>query len=425
MWQRLNLQQSLPLVWLLVSLLAGITIAAPTVVLEQTPTKQLPAGWIFHANASASDRIKLFIALRETKMPELKKKLSQPWDSADHKHLTRSEVNQYRQPDRAVLKAVSGWLKSNGIQDHRVYGSWVSFEASAQTVKSLFQADLAYYIFEDVPAIDSDPTQPTRRQTPPSKPILRALSYTVPTWLSSEIDFVHPLTHFMIPRTHHNTQHLNHLQSLRHRRSLNPATPPPPSSEVPREADMPCLTGTFPECIRTLYNITYTPSPSPASPTTTTNSTTPSPPLSPVRLGIAGFLEQWIMYADVATFLQTYTPEIPLNSYNFTVELFNDAINPQEPIYNAGMEASLDVEYAMALGYPANVTYYITGGRGTNKEQGRSKQTRKAQSRPWYLAGTWSNFQMLRILSMWGTMLDFFDLNASFQSCLASPILFR
>jgi tripeptidyl-peptidase-1 len=113
--------------------------------------------------------------------------------------------------------------------------------------------------------------------------------------------------------------------------------------------DLPCSTATFTECIRKLYDITY-------------NATLPSPS----RLGIAGFLEQYVQYEDVANFLEVYAPELTgLDPpYNFTLELLNDGLNPQTPIWMAGLEASLDIEYAMTIGYPSAVTYYSTGGRG-------------------------------------------------------------
>lgn len=68
---------------------------------------------------------------------------------------------------------------------------------------------------------------------------------------------------------------------------------------------------------------------------------------------------------DVHTFLDTYAPEL-LNltpPYDFSISLLNSGANT-DSLDTAGSEASLDVEYAMALGYPANITYYSTGGRG-------------------------------------------------------------
>ncbi|KAK3317930.1 tripeptidyl-peptidase-like protein [Apodospora peruviana] len=342
------------LLWLLLGL-SLLASAAPTVILEQTNGHRPPTGWRFHSNASASDRMTLSIAIRESKMVELKDKLAWRWHAhpnhaprsvADFEpNLSRAQVNQFRQPQRAVTNAVAGWLKSNGIRNPRISGSWITFDVSVRAAKSLFQAEsLAYYSYIGVAGEDA-------------KPVLRALSYRVPTWLRHDIDFVHPLTNFMPPRD--NKRRKNDM--LRRKRvkpnhaQQDLSTPPDKADEEEvREIDMPCLTGTFPECIRKLYNLTYTPA-----------SSTPSP----VRFGIGGFLEQWIMYEDVDNFLASYSPEIAESSYDFTVELLRGATNPQDDISYAGIEASLDVEYAMALGHPTNVTYYLTGGRGTKLDR--------------------------------------------------------
>ena len=342
----------------LLAALVGLTIssvhAAPAVILEQT--QGIPPGWSFQGGADPSDKITLFVALKEPGIEELKAKLNQR-QSPDHpsfgQHLSRGEVLQLRQPAAATAQAVSSWLRASGIREVHNQGTLVSFEASASAVKALFQADLGYYAYNSSDAA----------------PVLRALSYTIPAWLHDYIDFVHPLTNFMPPRPH-----------LGHRRRPKPKPKPtkkPTNTAVPAKTsttaaptktstapisiptvplteeeifpNLPCLAATVPDCIKKLYNITYAP-----------DSNTPSP----VRFGVAGFLEQWILYSDVDQFLDTFAPNLP-PAYNFTVELFNNATNPQDSPRNAGLEASLDVEYAMALGHPTNVVYYITGGRGT------------------------------------------------------------
>lgn len=350
--------------------ITSTVLAASTVVLEQA--KEIPPGWSFHHNASASDRITLFVALKEPGMDELKAKLHQRHASSGH--LTRDQVHQLRQPAQETTDAVSGWLRSRGVRHFHQQGSLISFEASAQMVKSLFQADLAYYAYD---GSDADP-------------LLRALSYTVPAQLRGYIDFVHPITNFMPPRP----------RGGRHRRPWPRPRPKPPkwwwpmpaaptstrpsittstststfrpigiptipASPDEQEPNLPCLVATLPDCIKKLYNITY----SAAAP-------------SPVRFGVAGFLEQWILYSDVAEFLDIYAPHLADLSppYNFSVELFNGGTNPQDSPRNAGIEASLDVQYAMALGYPTNVVYYVTGGRGTKLDAATGKPLPAEQS---------------------------------------------
>ncbi|KXX77541.1 Tripeptidyl-peptidase sed2 [Madurella mycetomatis] len=336
------------LVAALLGLLAVSVRAAPTVILESA--QDIPPGWSLHHNASASDKITLFVALKEPGIEQLKARLHQRHDPnhASFGHLSRDQVHQLRQPARATTSAVAGWLRSGGIRDVHTQGSLISFEASVQAVKSLFEADLAYYAYD---GSDADP-------------LLRALSYTVPAWLRDYIDFVHPITNFMPPRGRGGRRGRPkpkprpgswHWQHPKPTKSLpGSATPTSrpigiPTLPAPQEPNLPCLTATLPDCIKDLYNITY-------------NATAPSP----VRFGVAGFLEQWILYSDVAEFMDIFAPQLTdLNPpYNFSVELLNGGTNPQDSLRNAGIEASLDVEYAMGLGYPTNVVYYVTGGRG-------------------------------------------------------------
>ena len=327
--------------------------AAPSVVLEQV--KGIPPGWSLHHEADPSDKITLFVALKEPGIEKLKEKLHER-QNPDHpsfrQHLSRDEVQQYRQPARRSLSAVSTWLRSGGIRNVHYQGGLISFEATVKTVKSLLQADLAYYAYNGTNA----------------DPVLRALSYTIPSWLHDHIAFVHPISNFMPPRSsrgHRGDSHKTRRPRPKPKptktqtiwtltptsKVVSPPTPTYISDEGYQEEEefplgYPCLPATVPKCIKQLYNITYTPS---------------GP--SPVRFGVAGFLEQWILYSDVDKFLDVFSPHLP-STYNFTVELINNATNPQDSPLNAGIEASLDVEYAMSLGHPTNVVYYITGGRG-------------------------------------------------------------
>ncbi|KAI1800795.1 DHS-like NAD/FAD-binding domain-containing protein [Daldinia bambusicola] len=280
----------------------------------------LPTGWMFEKPAKAEEPIQLTIALKQPRINELKARLdriSDPWHAEYGHHLTKDEVRAYQAPDQKALNLVHSWLKSNRITDITDEGSMVKFTSTAAEVNRILRTNLGYYAFGD------------------SSLFMRAQSYTLPRILDGDVEFIHPISNFMSPPQ-------SRLKQRPFRKAAFKAS----------DGEQPCLSGVTPACLKKLYNITYA------------NTTTPIE--SPVRLGIAGFLEQWIKYDDVSEFLGRYSPELgPLN-YNFTVVTLNNGTNPQpnEPESRAGLEASLDVEYAMALAYPANVIYYSTGGRG-------------------------------------------------------------
>ncbi|KAH8913086.1 tripeptidyl-peptidase-like protein [Coniochaeta sp. PMI_546] len=300
---------------------AATSWAAATVTLENVA--EIPSGWRFNSTCDEGDSITLFVALTQPKLAELKTQLVRSGPLRHRNptsHFSGQQIREYRRPESTALNSILRWLNSHAISDIRTFDGWVSFNLTARAAKSLLDAELGWYSYDA------------------HAPVLRTRRYTVPSWLKDHIDFIHPLVHFMPPRR-------PLLQPKPLLLDVQTTRPSEPSGLL----DLPCATATFPECIRKLYNITY-------------NGTSPSPS----RFGVAGFLEQYVLYEDVANFLEIYAPELTglVPPYNFTVELLNNGSNPQDPIWMAGLEASLDVEYAMTIGYPATVTYYSTGGRG-------------------------------------------------------------
>jgi len=289
-------------------------------VLETAPS--LPSGWTLKSAAGDDDPMRISIALSQPKLDGLRERLLQR--TTVGQHLSRSEIQQYREPDAAGAAAVQDWLVQNGVVDSRTANPWVAFNTTAKAVRSLFEAEVAYYSYDN------------------GEPLLRTQSYSIPTSLRQHIDFVHPLAHFMPP-------------IRAHRGGADPSRIPQRRSAAASSDAVGCNSlGITPPCIRQIYNWTYTSSPG--------STTTPSPS----RFGIAGFLEEVINYEDVAEFTRMYAPELASLAppYNFTVELVANGTNPQYPRGAAGHEASLDVQYAVALAHPAQVVYYVTGGRG-------------------------------------------------------------
>ncbi|OTB03826.1 hypothetical protein M426DRAFT_59567, partial [Hypoxylon sp. CI-4A] len=281
----------------------------------------LPTGWRLEKTAEADVPITISIMLKQPRMNELKSKLdriSDPAHAEYGQHLTRDEAKAYQAHDQKSLELLHSWLISNEITNVITDGSTVTIASQTAKINRILNTRLAYYSFQGSPSV------------------LRAQSYSLPQFLDGHVEFVYPISNFMSPP--------------QFKRRSRPAQKMTAISTV--ADDQPCPAGVTPACLKSLYNVSYVNAIEPIE--------------SPARLGIAGFLEQWIKYDDVTEFLARYSPELgPLN-YNFTVATLNNGTNPQpdEPDSRAGLEASLDVEYAMSLAYPANVIYYSAGGRG-------------------------------------------------------------
>ncbi|KAI0005254.1 subtilisin-like protein [Xylariaceae sp. FL0662B] len=310
--------RSLPLFALLgarIGYTAGKTLVSREVI------DSLPTGWSLEADAKADEPIELSIMLKQPKMEELKARLSRTSDPLHEEyghHLTRDETRAYQVPDSAGLDSILSWLGSNNITNVTTISSVVTISSTANSFNKLLNTTMRHYSFDG------------------SFSIVRAQAYSIPQSLERYIDFIHPISNFMPPQR--SRLRLREIQS---------------SPEIIENVDyQPCPVGVTPACLRALYNVTESDSLAPTE--------------SLVRFGIGGFLEQWIKYADVSEFLGRYLPDLAASNYNFTVATLNNGTNPQEEgsSSRAGIEASLDVEYAMALGYPTNVIYYSTGGRG-------------------------------------------------------------
>ena len=230
------------------------------------------------------------------------------------------------------------WLGGGGVEG-RVVGDWVRVSVTTEQARELLGAEVGYYTFSD-----------GERQT---GLVLRTKEYGIPESVWNSIGFVHALGNFL-PLLRADKPD-SEATVRRHQRGPQPRDPEPghaadepfnPDATQPTAA--PCANRTTPDCIRRLYNISYTP-----------NSTI----ASPVTYAVAGFPEQWLYHPDTHAFASIHAPYILEHHRNVSVTLVNNGTDPQV-MSGVGLEASLDVQYALALAHPVPVTYHSTGGRG-------------------------------------------------------------
>ncbi|POR31687.1 NAD-dependent histone deacetylase HST3 [Tolypocladium paradoxum] len=273
-------------------------------------TQFLPDGWSQLKDApDAANPLRMSIALGQPETHGLSATLTGAI------HLSIDEIHSLRTPDQGDVDNVLRWLADNGITETKPEKDWVHVRTTVGKAEKLLNMELHRYSFEGKP------------------PVLRTTEYSIPDSLSGVISFVHPIANFMTP-TH----------------EVAASRPMPPSMAKAlrrRTDDSLCSAITMPHCIAKQYNISYS---------------TPDGK-SPVRFAIAGFLEQYANFEDVEEFFKRTKPNLAAAGYNFSVELVNGGENLQD-LAKAGTEANLDVEYGMAIGYPAQVTYFSTGGRG-------------------------------------------------------------
>lgn len=284
------------------TLLAAAGLASCSAIVESV--QQVPSGWQkLDDGPDPAQRLRLSIALREPNMAGLSKTI------AGRKYLSNQEARELRQPDKEDVDTVKKWLNNHGIKNVDQKDDWIHVRTTVDEAEQLLDMKLEKYSFQD------------------REPVMRTLEYSVPDDVRAAISFVHPVANFMPPK-----------------KELSRRSPAMKNLE---KRAAPCAEETTPECIREMYNF----------PQIKDNAT------SKVRLGVAGFLEEYANYKDVEIFLNSSAPEIAATGYNFSIELVNGGENPQDPS-QAGAEAALDMQYIMSLAYPTEVTYYSTGGRG-------------------------------------------------------------
>jgi tripeptidyl-peptidase-1 len=252
-----------------------------------------------------SQPIHLSIALRQPRAAEVEQLLI---SSEKSPNLSGKDIESFRAPDEEDKAGVLRWLADNGVTEIAPNGAWIDFISTVGGIESMLQTKLTKYAFEGK-----------------NGQVLRASQYSIPDSLSTAIEFIHPISNFMPPQ--------DKIVSGKRGDTAEKRSDDP---------EVPCADNVNPACMREAFKINYHP---------------PTDGPSPVRFGVAGFLGQNANFADSQQFLQEYAPAIAKTGYNFTIELLPNATNSQD-LPQSGDEASLDLEYAMALGYPANVVYY-------------------------------------------------------------------
>ena len=274
----------------LVPLLAALAAASPAMVPKHI-LKQVPSGWKFHSDAPSSLKINMHIGLREQNLDELEKRLSAMSDPshADYgKHMTKDEIEALTAPSKASVDAVNSWLNSHGVKAGKVSSGFMAVTMTAEQAEKMLDTKYGVYY-------NADKKQYTVRTT----------KYSLPEPLHSDIETVQPTTMF---------SDMNMFDS-RARKETS-------VSFARAEARQSGCSGSgiTPSCLRSLYNVNYTPQQNKTS------------------VGVTGYLGEVASISDLSQFLEQYT-SVP-SSAKFDVQLVNGGSNSGQ----GTIEADLDTQ---------------------------------------------------------------------------------
>ncbi|KAM3437147.1 hypothetical protein NHJ13734_004794 [Beauveria thailandica] len=297
----------------LLPLLAALAAASPA-NLEMTLKQSLPTipqGWQVHSDAPADHKINMHIGLKEQNMDQLQKRLlemSHPEHADYGKHMSKAEVDALTAPTQETVESVTSWLSSHGVEAGKVSNGLMPVTVTISQAEKMLGTK--YHIYHHAAE---------------DKYTIRTTQYSLPQAVHSEVNMIQPTTMFsdmgMINRQ---------LTASKSARSKSPKTPKSKRAQ--------CGGSVNPACLRSLYNINYTPSSSKS------------------LLGVAGYLEEVANQDDLSSFLQEHNIN---NAGKLSVELIHGGTNDGD----GTLEADLDVQYTVSLSAGIQNVFYSTGGR--------------------------------------------------------------
>ncbi|KAG8530702.1 uncharacterized protein KY384_004058 [Bacidia gigantensis] len=335
------------LLW--IGVIASATAAPSPIYVQHEKRYLVPQGWQKAERLNAADKLPMRIALTQ---PNLKDgyqhimDVSHPDSPNFGKHWSAKKVAETFAPKQESVDAVLEWLQGAGISPDRVSRSqslgWLQFDASALEAESLLRTK--YHMH--------------RHET--GKPHIACDSYHIPQHLQPHIDFITPTIHFdtKIPQANIKRQETTSSTAaagvpVRTKAALQVGKPYQDGSLPKKGADInigeildelrTCNTHITPNCLRALYRF--------------------PPNFAAARgnsFGIVEYTPQSFLQNDLDLFFANFSTRQRQKTPD--TKLIDGAIvqiTQQGFAFNA--ESDLDLEYAMALVNPQNVTLYQAG----------------------------------------------------------------
>ncbi|KAK5627564.1 hypothetical protein RRF57_003279 [Xylaria bambusicola] len=295
--------------------------AATARVMDSLPS--IPQGWTQLREAALDEPITLRVALPQQHAAALEQaviEMSTPGHPNYGKHLSRLELRSYTAPTEEAVTSVVSWLSGSNIKS-LVNNDWITFSTTVEQANELLNTTFAWYQYEKG-----------------GSPKLRTLDYSVPDELSKYVDLIQPTTRFGQLGAKKSTIFDMHI--------LDPVDEQAKVVNVEATGNVAAdcnVSQITPACLKSLYNIQYTPS------------------ASGNLVSFASYLEEYARYNDLASFESRWLPGS--TGQNFSVQLVNGGLNNQNSNSDSG-EANLDIQYILAVSAPIPILEYSTGGRG-------------------------------------------------------------
>ncbi|KAJ7927036.1 family S53 protease [Mycena leptocephala] len=293
----------------------------PRAMIVHESVAAIPAGFAHIGTVSPDEEITLRIALVHSDIVGLQEKtyaVSDPTSAQYGQHLTTEEVEEFVKPLPATLSPVSAWLTAHGLTPTSIlpFNDVLQITLPVSEANALLAAD--FRAFTHV-------ASGTRS--------IRTLSYAVPAALQAHIRFVHPTIAFVPPLRAPRVAPIK-VNHTRHSKAVQRRA----SDAVPAS----CAFDTNPSCLQGVFGI----------PSAKANNSASN------VLGVAGYIDQFANAADLTRFLTNTRPD--LVGATFSVQTIDSGANDQD-IFNAGIEADLDIQYTVGVASGVPVSFISVG----------------------------------------------------------------
>ncbi|KAF2435263.1 subtilisin-like protein [Tothia fuscella] len=318
----------IPIAWLLTTCLSIVAVIASnrqhTVHERRATTTSIWTKRSF-MNKEATLPIRIALTQRNLETAEgLIRSVSDPASPQYAQYWTPQAVAQQFAPSQATVDEVADWLNTSGISHTRLRrshsGTELYFHASVDEVETLLGTK--YHVYEN-------------KHT--GEIVGGCDEYSVPGAVREHIDFITP------------TVHHDHRLELRNSKRLEQSPSP---HLLPRDlnilgganASFPgCDQLITPECLRSLYHIPID------------NTTHPNNSFGIIQITPTSYLPE-----DLDLFFQQFGPTMVGNRPKLE-SIDGGFLQDFVKIFNFNSEPDLDLEYAMSLTSPMNITNYQVG----------------------------------------------------------------
>ncbi|KAJ6506592.1 subtilisin-like protein [Mycena sanguinolenta] len=279
----------------------------------------IPVGFAQVDTISPNDEITLRIALAQSDVTGLQEKtyaVSDPTNALYGQHLTTEEVSEFVSPPPATFSAVSTWLAAHDLIPKSIspFADLLQITLPVGKANALLAADFRTFMHV---------ASGTRS--------VRTLSYAVPAALQAHIRFVHPTVAFVPPLRVPGVSAVK-VNHTRRSEAVEPRASTPAS----------CAFLVDPSCLQDVFGI----------PSAKANHSVSN------VLGVAGYIDQFANTDDLTNFLRDECPD--LVGSTFSLQTVDGGTNDQN-IFNAGIEADLDIQYTVGVASGIPVSFISVG----------------------------------------------------------------